>query len=280
MQFDMRPLKWVKRVMGTIKIIDTTSENILEFGICGYKSMKTPGFPEKVAWLKERFREGMKIKTLYHERDGAQGMIEYLPGEYCWRPVQAQGYLFIHCLFVGFKRVHKSKGYASLLLDECEKDARSENRHGVAVVTRESAFMVGKGIFLKRGFEVVDHAPPDFELLVKKFAETAPAPKFTGNWDNKLSRYGKGLTIIRADQCPYTVKNVSEIRDSAERLYGIKPEVIDLQNCAEAQNAPCAFGTFCIIFNGEIIADHPISNRRFTNIMDKILGRSSGAGRR
>ena len=33
----------------------------------------------------------------------------------------------------------------------------------------------------KKGFEVVDTAPPNFELLVKKFNKNAPTPKFKGN---------------------------------------------------------------------------------------------------
>ncbi len=40
-----------------------------------------------------------------------------------------------------------------------------------------------------------------------------------------------------------------------------------LKNCEEAQNSPCTFGTFCIIYNGKIIAGHPINNKRFINIM-------------
>ncbi|NOR47352.1 MAG: GNAT family N-acetyltransferase, partial [Methanosarcinaceae archaeon] len=35
------------------------------------------------------------------------------------------------------------------------------------------------------------------------------------------------------------------------------------------QHSPCAFGIFCIIYNGEIISHHPISNTRFENIMKK-----------
>ena len=256
--------------MKGIEIIDTTSENILKYGVCGYKNIKKAGFPEKIEWLKDRFSEGMKIKTLYSSKDGTQGMIEYIPGEYCWRPVEAGGYMFIHCVFVGFKNVYKGKGYASLLVDKCLQDAKKGNMHGVAVVTRKGAFMAGKELFLKNAFEVVDKAPPDFELVVKKYNKNAPAPKFKGDWEKRLNQYGKGLTIIRADQCPYTVKNVKEICDTAEKTYGIKPDVIDLKNCEEAQNSPCAFGTFCIIYNGKIIAEHPISNKRFINIMNKI----------
>jgi hypothetical protein len=82
--------------MEGIQIINTNADNILEYGVCGYKNIKTAGYTEKIEWLKDRFREGMKIKTLYADKDRTQGMIEYIPGEYCWRPVKAGGYIFIH----------------------------------------------------------------------------------------------------------------------------------------------------------------------------------------
>ncbi len=66
--------------MSEIKIIDTNNNNILKYGICGYKNIKRAGFPEKVGWMKERFAEGLKIKTLHSAVDGTQGMIEYIPG--------------------------------------------------------------------------------------------------------------------------------------------------------------------------------------------------------
>ncbi|MGB6872853.1 MAG: GNAT family N-acetyltransferase [Dehalococcoidia bacterium] len=256
--------------MERVEIIDTNADNILEYGVCGYKNIKREGYPEKIEWLKDRFPEGMKVKTLYSAEDGTQGMLEYIPGEYCWRPVEASGYMFIHCIFVGFKRAYKGKGYGTLLVDECLKDAEKGNMHGVAVVTRKGSFMAGKEIFVKNGFEVVDKASPDFELLVKKLNKKAPPPKFKGDWGERLSQYGKGLTIIRADQCPYSVKNVREISETAEKVYSIKPNIIELKDYQEAQNSPCPFGTFCIVYNGKVVAEAPISNARFKNIMNKI----------
>ena len=256
--------------MEEIKIIDTNSENILELGVCGYKNINTPGFPEKVDWLKMRFSEGLKIKTLYSEKDKTQGMIEYIPGEYCWRPVEASGYMFIHCIFSGFKKAYKNRGYGSMLLNECLKDAKSENMYGVAVVTRKGSFMAGNELFLKHSFEIVDKAPPDFELLVKRIDKNAPTPKFKADMDKKLNSYSKGLTIIRADQCPYSVKNIKAIVETAKKVYALKPNLINLKNYKEAQNTPRSFGTFCIIYEGDVIADHPISNTRFINIMNKI----------
>lgn len=257
--------------MDEIKIVDTNADNILKYGVCGYKNIKRAGYPEKIEWLKERFKEGLRIKTLYSEKDGTQGMIEYIPGEYCWRPVEAGGYMFIHCIFSGFKRKYKGKGYGSLLLKECLDDAKKENMHGVTVVTRKGSFMAGNELFVKNGFEIVDTAAPDFELLVKKFDNVQSTPKFKEDLGEELSNYSKGLTIIRADQCPYTVKNVREICKTAKEKYGIEPNIINLKSYKEAQNNRCAFGTFSIVHDGNIISHHPISNTRFVNIMNKVI---------
>jgi len=257
--------------MSKMSIINTTMDNILKFGVCGYKSLKRSGYQEKLDWLSKRFKEGLILKTLYSEESGTQGMIEYIPGEFCWRPVEAKGYMFIHCLFSGFKKKYKGKGYGKLLLDECIKDSKKQNKLGIVVVTRKSSFMVGNSLFLKNGFEIVDKAPPDFNLLVKKFDKNSTSPKFKKDWDKRLAEYDKGLYIIRADQCPYTVKNVKEICETAEKDFGITPQVIDLKNYEKAQNSPCAFGTFCIIYDNKVISYHPISKKRFSNIMTKII---------
>jgi hypothetical protein len=257
--------------MDTVEIVDTNDENIRDYGICGYNNIKRPGYLEKIEWLRDRYAEGMRIKTLYTREGGTQGMVEYIPGEYCWRPVDAEGYMFIHCIFVGFKREYKQKGYATMLLNECIEDAQRENMYGVAATTRKGAFMAGKELFVKNGFIVVDSADPDFELLVKKFDDSTPSPAFKGGWEARVAACGDGLTIIRADQCPYTVKNVREIMKAAQNSFGIQPRVVDLKSHEDAQQSPSPFGTFCVVYSGEVIAHHPISKTRFLNIMKKLV---------
>jgi len=256
--------------MEATKIIDTNAGNIHEFGMCGFKNLKQEGQRRKVEWLKQRFSEGMKYKVLYSDTDQAVGGIEYIPGEYSWRPLEANGYMVIHCIFI-IPNKFKEKSYGSLLLKACLEDAKTAKMRGAAAITRQGTWMAGKGLFVKNGFSVVDTAPPDFELTAFKFDDAAPSPKFTGNWEERLAQYGSGLTIFTSDQCPYTAKAVKEINETAETTYGIRPRVIELQNCKEAQNSPCAFGTFCIVYNGKVIADHPISKTRFGNIMSKIF---------
>jgi predicted GNAT family acetyltransferase len=253
-----------------IEIIDTNADNISEYGFCGYKSINQEGYKRKIDWLNKRFSEGMRFKLLHSTKEGSVGAIEYAPGKYAWRAVNADGYMVIHCIFIIPNKL-KGKGYGALLVEECLKDAKKERMQGVAVVTRKGTWMAGKDLFLKNGFEVVDKAPPDFELLVKRFKKIAPLPKFKGDWEKKLSKYDQGLTIIRSDQCPYVAKSVKEISETAQKEYGVKPKIIELQNCREAQNAPSAFAIFGIIHNGKLVADHPISNTRFRNIMNKEL---------
>ena len=66
-------------------------------------------------------------------------------------------------------------------------------------------------------------------------------------------------------------KPVREISETAEKAYSIKPKVVEMTNCEDAQNSPCAFGSFCIVYNGKLVAASPISNTRFKNIMNKEL---------
>ena len=178
-------------------------------------------------------------------------MLEYIPGEYAHRPVDAKGYMFIHCIFVGFKKEFKGRGYASSLIDECIEDAKKSRMLGVAVVTRKGSFMAKKDIFLKKGFSEVDEAEPDFQLLVLKFDKKSPNPRFL-HLKKNLEKYKDGLYILRSVQCPYTEKNVNAMIKYAKNEFGLETNLIDLENVVDVQNSPCAFGSFCIIYKGKM----------------------------
>ena len=256
--------------MSDIEIIDLTPENIADYGVCGYKDIeKHLELRKKIEWFKEYYPKGLRIKVILSKIGGYQGMLEYIPGKYAHRPVDAKGYMFIHCIFVGFKKEFKGKGYASLLIDECIKDAKKNKMLGVAVVTRKGPFMAHNDIFLKKDFQIVDIAKPDFDLLVKKFDVNSKNPKFNSNMTNSLKKYQKGLYVIRSPQCPYTEKNVNAILESAKNKFNLKPNLVELEDSNAVQDTSCGFGTFSIIYNGEIISHHPISNTRFENIMIK-----------
>jgi GNAT superfamily N-acetyltransferase len=128
--------------MDDIQVIDLTPENIADYGVCGYKDLKKHvELRKKIEWFKEYYPKGLRIKVVISKKGGYQGMLEYIPGKYAHRPVDADGYMFIHCIFVGFRKEFKGKGLASLLLDECIKEAKDEKMLGIAVVTRKGPFM-------------------------------------------------------------------------------------------------------------------------------------------
>ncbi|UCG33862.1 MAG: GNAT family N-acetyltransferase [Phycisphaerales bacterium] len=250
--------------MGKVQVIDATADTIGQFGFCGYKSTKQEGYRRKTEWLKKRFAEGMRFKILHSPDDGAVGFIEYIPGEFAWRPITAPGYLVIHCLMIN-RREYKGHGYGELLVKHCLQDARRSKSRGVAVVTSSGTWMAGKELFLRCGFEAVATAPPSYELLVRKLAK-APFPKFKDAWDEKLRRYGRGLVIIRSDQCPCIAKFTTEILQTCKRL-GVRARVVDIENHRQAQDVPWAYGVFGIVHDSRLVADHPVSKTRFRNIM-------------
>ena len=247
-------------------IIDLTPENIADYGVCGYKDLKKHlELRRKIEWFNQYYPKGLRIKALVSKTGGYQGMLEYIPGKYAHRPVQAENYMFIHCVFVGFKSEFKGKGYASAMLDVCIDESKEAGLQGVAVVTRKGPFMAKKDLFIKKGFAIVDTAKPDFELLALKFNPNAANPKST---IPPLKGYSDGLTIIRSSQCPYSESNVNEILETAKKM-GISANVVDLSDAETAQHSSCAFGTFCKVYIGKIISHHPISNTRFENIIKK-----------
>ena len=249
--------------MREYEIIDTNAGNISACSFCGYKAGRSEGHRRKSKWLKKRYTEGLRFKVLRSRELGDIGMIEYAFGKYAWRPVEAEGYLVIHCLMVNGK--HKGKGLGSLLLNSCLRDAKNSHCPGVTVVTSSDSFMAGSDFFVKAAFVSVESSPP-YELLVKKFTKTAPDPRFIVRGKRLLKRYNRGLTILAADQCPMVPKWVEEIGE-ASRTLGLKPKVVRVRSAKASRELPTPYGMFSIIYDGRLVADRPVGARRFMSIM-------------
>jgi ribosomal protein S18 acetylase RimI-like enzyme len=246
-------------------IVDTNANNIGACSFCGYKPGKNEGHRRKCDWLRKRYAEGLTYKVLRSRECGDIGMIEYAPGSQAWRPVEAEGYLVIHCLWVSKK--HQGKGLGMLLLDSCLRDAKKSKCRGVAVVTSSDSFMAGSGLFIKAGFVPVESFPP-YELLVRKFKATAPEPRFIVDRERVLKRHRKGLTILAADQCPYVAKCVEGISQAALHL-GLKPKVVRIRSAKASRELPTPYGMFSVVYDGRLLVERPVSATRFTNIMLK-----------
>jgi len=234
-----------------MRIIDVDEANVDSQGFFCYMSKKkSEGYRRKLAWLERRFAEGMKIKLLELPD---RGFIEYIPGEYAWRTVDAKGYMFVHCLWIVGKS--KGKGYATALLRECIRDAKKAKMKGVALMTSENNWLIGKRLMEKHGFGCVDQAQPSFSLMVKRFGK-ARLPTFVDNWASVRNRYRTGLTVFRSDQCPYVEDATRMALDVAKRA-DIASRVVDLESAEQVrQLSPSPYGTFGIVLDGELLSYH------------------------
>ena len=254
--------------MADFSIITVDRDNVDEMGFFCVKNKKHPGYAAKRAWLDQRFEEGLRIKLLLTPEGEQAGFLEYIPGQHTWRVVRAPDHLVIHCIWVkAAKSPHR--GIASALLDACTEDAESTGKEGVAVVTSDGPWMVGKAVFLKHGFEQVDEAPPCFQLMVRQTGG-GPPPSFPNNWDERLRRC-RDLQLLYTNQCPYIGKAIAELPLVAER-HGIRLHLVELSDATEAQERmPSPYGVISLVYQGRLLADHPISATRFKNILQKEL---------
>ncbi len=236
-----------------VELVTVDAGNFEELGFFCYKSKpKSDGYRRKLEWLRRRFAEGMRLQIIY-ESGRSVGFVEYLPGEHCWRAVEAPGYIVIHCLWVVGRS--KQRGYGERLLSACCDDAQRMGKRGVAMVSSRGNWLADERLFLKQGFESVDTALPAFNLLVKRSGDGA-FPSFPNDWDERLQRYGSGTTIVYADQCPYTPDAVQGAVD-AFAARGVTARTVALTDSAMVQaQAPSAFGVFGIVHDGELFSYH------------------------
>ncbi len=252
----------------SVETITVDATNVEEHGFFCYKSKpKSPGYQKKLHWLRQRFAEGLRIKILY-EGSRSVGFIEYIPGEFTWRVVEAPNYLVVHCLWVVGRG--KKKGYGSRLLNQCVEDARQQGKHGVVMVSSRGNWLANEKVFLKNGFENVGSAPPSFSLLVKKI-KAGPEPVFPQDWEKRLEQYSPGATIAYADQCPYMPDAVQQAVDEFAAR-GIQANVVRLESSAEVRaKSPTAYGVFGIVCDGKLLTYHYLGKKELRRLDGEFL---------
>ena len=247
-----------------MEIVDVTNDNVEEFGVYCVKNKKDPGYKHKLEWFKKEHSRGLRLKIAV-DPDGKQlGFIEYTLSEHAWRPVKADNYIFINCMVV-FDKKSRSSGLGSSLIQACEEDALSLGKTGVCTMVSDGVWIADKTLFEKNGFEIVDQKDR-FELSAKVLKNDDQNISIN-DWTSNLGNY-KGWNIVFANQCPWHIKSVEALCKCAGE-FDIWIEVEEITDPKDAQNGPSGYGTFALIKDGKLLADHYISKTRFMNILKK-----------
>ena len=248
-----------------MEFIRITQDNLEQEHICcAISNNKDIQVMSKKAWLKERLDEGLVFL-----KGNVRGkcFIEYIPAEYAWVPIEANGYMFIDCLWISGQ--FKGHGYSNLLLEKCIKDSKAQNKKGLVILSskKKMGFLSDPGYMKYKGFETVDVAEPYFELMYLPFDKNAAKPYFKNTVkETKHDDMPSGFTLYYTNQCPFTAKYVPILEEMA-KVKNIDFKTVHIKTKEEAQNAPTPFTTYSLFYNGEFVTHEIISEKKFEKIL-------------
>lgn len=240
-----------------------THDNIdKEHICCAISNNKDLQVVSKKNWLKDRLDEGLVFL-----KGNVRGkcFIEYIPAEYAWVPVEADGYMYIDCLWVSGQ--FKGHGYSNLLLNACIEDSKEKGKKGLVVLSskKKAGFLSDPGYMKYKGFETVDAADPYFELMCLPFAKSTDRPRFR----DTVREHGampEGFVLYYTNQCPFTAKYVPLLKNMAESR-NVAFWAVHIQTREEAQNAPSPFTTFSLFYDGQFVTHEILSEKKFEKIL-------------
>lgn len=246
-----------------MELVKLTHENIdKEHICCAISNNKDIQVMSKKNWLKDRLDEGLVFL-----KGNVRGkcFIEYIPAEYAWAPVKAEGYMYIDCLWVSGQ--FKGHGYSNLLLDACIRDSREKGKKGLVILSskKKMGFLADPKYMVYKGFQTVDTAEPYFELMYLPFEDAASLPRFRDSV-RRHEDMTEGFVLYYTNQCPFTAKyvpileNMAKTRNAAFRS-------VHIQTREDAQDAPSPFTTFSLFYDGQLVTHEILSEKKF----DKIL---------
>lgn len=246
-------------------IIQVDEHNIEQEHICCAitESSKDRRVETKKSWMKQNFSRGLVFRKLDVR---GKVFIEYLPVENAWCPVEGKNHLFINCFWVSGK--YKGQGYANQLLEACIKDAETEDKDGILVVssTKKLPFLSDPKYLKYKGFETCDVAHPTFELL------HLPLKKGTGGKFKDCCKEGvisdKHLTLYHTNQCPHA-EMYSRLFEQICQEKKIPFQRKKISSLEEAKQAPSPFTTYALFYQGKFITNEILGEKKIYEFLDK-----------
>jgi len=246
-----------------MEIITLTKDNLENEHICcAISSNNDCQVVSKKQWLLKRFEDGLVFKKCDVR---GKCFIEYIPAEKAWSPIEAEGYMYINCLWVSGQ--FQGQGNSNLLLAECIRDSKEKGKKGLVILSarRKLPFLSDPKFLRYKGFVLADTAEPSYELLYFPFEENALKPRFKDHVKTPKIKE-QGFVLYYTNQCPFTAKYVILIENIANQK-GIPFKSILLETTEQAQNAPAPFTTYSLFYNGEFLTNEILSEKKFEGII-------------
>lgn len=242
-----------------MKFVKLTPGNLeTEHICCAIASRRDPQAASKKEWLRGRLDEGL---VFLKSEERGKCLIEYLPAEAAWVPVEAGNYMHINCFWVSGSL--KGHGYANDLLAACIRDSREKGRCGVTVISspQKQPYLSDPKYLAYKGFQVADTAEPFFTLLYLPFLPDAPVPRFLPQV--RSPRIDEpGFVLYYTHGCPFTAKYVPLIEEAAKEA-GIPFKSHLIENCAAAKRAPAAWTNYALFYDGAFVTHEILSVKKF-----------------
>ena len=251
-----------------MEYIRVTKDNLeREHICCAISNNNDVQVASKKAWLSERFDDGLVfIKSV----ERGKCFIEYIPAENAWNPIDADGYMYIDCLWVSGS--FKGHGYSNDLLDECIKDGKSKGKIGLCILSsaKKKPFLADPKYLKHKGFSVCDEAENGIELWYLPFSPDAKKPAFK-ECAKHPHALETGYVLYYTSQCPFNAKYVPILEQTAKE-HGVKFKAVHLQSKEDARSAPTPITTYALFFDGEYLTNEQMNDTKFLKLLERRAG--------
>ena len=246
-----------------MQYIQVTRDNLENEHICcAISNNKDIQVSSKKAWLAQRFDEGL---VFLKSTERGKCFIEYIPAEFAWNPIDADGYMYIDCLWVSGSL--KGHGYSSDLLSECIKDSKNKGKLGLCILSsaKKKPFLADPKYLGQKGFKVCDEASNGIQLWYLPFEENAPKPQFR-QCAKEPHISDKGYVLYYTSQCPFNAKYVPIVEQTAKQQ-GVSFKAVHITDRQTAQNAPTPITTYALFCDGEYLTNEQMNDKKFLKLI-------------
>ncbi len=247
-----------------MEYIRVTKDNLEKEHICcAISNNNDVQVSSKKAWLSDRFDEGLVfLKSV----ERGKCFIEYIPAEYAWVPISADGYMYIDCLWVSGS--FKGHGYSTDLLDSCIEDSKEKGKKGLCILAaaKKKPFLADPKFLKYKGFTVCDEADNGIQLWYLPFVTDADKPHF-----RECAKHPHieetGYVLYYTSQCPFNAKYVPVLEQTAKEN-DIPFHAIHIESREEAQSAPTPVTNYALFHDGEYITNEQMNDKKFLKLVN------------